>query len=62
MYEKIKPRESTNICLIEYSGKKKRKKEKNDSGMKEIIKINNRIHFHRAKYLGLYLKVCEKLE
>lgn len=33
-YEKIKPRESTHICLIEVS-----EKEKNDSEIREIIKI-----------------------
>lgn len=36
VYEKIKLRKSTNISLTEFS-----EKEKNDSGMKEIIKTKN---------------------
>lgn len=52
MYEKIKPRKSTNICVVEDF-----EKEKNDSGMKEIIKIIIEYIFTELKKgFGLYLK------
>lgn len=56
MYGKIKPRESTNICLIKVSeiGKK-------DSGIKEIIKIIIKYIFRKLKKsFVLYLKVHVK--
>lgn len=56
MYGKIKPRESTNICLIKVSeiGKK-------DSGIKEIIKIIIKYIFRKLKKsFVLYIKVHVK--
>lgn len=52
MYEKIKFRKFINICVVEDF-----EKEKNDSGMKEIIKIIiEYIFIELKKGFGFYLK------